>query len=95
MKKCSLIGAKHILVDERVYCMNKNGVMNQTSAAKYCNEHNATLPLPASLLEFEFLSNFSGPENAWMGINDPSKSGKKKNWRDFANKRPAFVKLKV
>ena len=95
MRKCTLIGAKHVIIDERTYCFNRNGNMNQTRAMQYCKELNATLPLPVSLLEFETFSNFSGPDNAWMGIYDPSKSGKKKNWRDFANKRPAFVKLKV
>ena len=95
MKKCSLEGAKHILVDERIYCANKNGIMNRTRAIEYCTKLNATLPLPMSLLEFEVLSNFSSPDQAWIGISDPSNSGKKEYWRDARNKQPAFVKPKV
>ena len=66
--------------------------MNQTSAMQHCKELNATLPLPVSLLEFEAFSNFSSPHKAWIGISDPSNSGKKKNWRDGQNKKPAYVK---
>ena len=95
MKKCSLSGAKHILVDERIYCANKNEIMNQTRALEYCRERNATLPLPTSLLEFEVFSNFSGPEKAWIGINDPSNSGKKENWKDVENRQPSYVKTRV
>ena len=95
MKQCSLSGAKHILVDERIYCANKNEIMNQTKAIDFCRQLNATLPLPVSLLEFEVFSNFSGPEKAWIGISDPSKSGKKENWKDVENKQPTFIKMKV
>ena len=69
--------------------------MNQTRATEYCRERNATLPLPISLLEFEVFSNFSGPEKAWIGINDPSNSGKRENWKDVENKQPAYVKTRV
>ena len=69
--------------------------MNQTRAIDYCRQLNATLPLPISLLEFEVFSNFSGPENAWFGISDPSKSGKKQNWKDIENETPAFIKTRV
>ena len=69
--------------------------MNQTRAIEYCKKLNATLPLPVSLLEFEVFSNSSGPGNAWIGISDPSNSGKKENWRDFRDKKPAYVKLRV
>ena len=69
--------------------------MNQTRAMQYCKELNATLPLPVSLLEFEALSNFSSPHKAWIGISDPSNSGKKKNWRDVQNKIPVYVKPMV
>ena len=95
MKKCSLKGAKHIFVDERIYCANTNDNMNQTRAIEYCKKLNATLPLPVSLLEFEVFSNFSRPNNAWIGISDPSNSGKNENWRDFQNKKPVYVKLRV
>ena len=95
MRKCTLIGAKHVLVDERIYCINRNGNMNQTRAMQYCKDINATLPLPVSLLEFEAFSNFSSPHKAWIGISDPSNSGKKKNWRDGQNKKPAYVKPRV
>ena len=95
MKKCTLIGAEHVLVDERIYCVNRNGNMNQTRAIQYCKELNATLPLPISLLEFEVFSNFSSPKKAWLGLSDPSKSGKKKNWRDVQNKNPTYVKQRV
>ena len=69
--------------------------MNQTSAIKYCRDLNATLPLPISLLEFEVFSSFSGPEKAWIGISDPSNSGKRENWKDIENKQPAYVKTRV
>ena len=69
--------------------------MNQTRAIQYCRELNATLPLPVSLLEFEVFSNFSGPEMAWIGISDPSKSGKGENWKDVENKQPDYVKTRV
>ena len=95
VRKCTLIGAKHVLVDERIYCINRNGNMNQTRAMQYCKDINATLPLPVSLLEFEAFSNFSSPHKAWIGISDPSNSGKKKNWRDGQNKKPAYVKPRV
>ena len=95
VRKCTLIGAKHVLVDERIYCINRNGNMNQTRAMQYCKDINATLPLPVSLLEFETFSNFSGPDKAWIGISDPSNSGKKENWRDGHNKKPAYVKPRV
>ena len=95
MRKCTLIGAKHVLADERIYCINRNGKMNQTRAIEYCKDINATLPLPVSLLEFETFSNFSGPDKAWIGISDPSNSGKKENWRDGHNKKPAYVKPRV
>ena len=95
IKKCSLRDAKHILVDERIYCANTNDNMNQTRAIEYCKKLNATLPLPVSLLEFEVFSNFSRPDNAWIGISDPSNSGKNENWRDFQNKKPVYVKLRV
>ena len=68
VRKCSLSSAKHILVDERIYCANKNEAMNQTKAVEYCTKLNATLPLPVNILEFEAFSNFSGPEKAWIGI---------------------------
>ena len=95
MRKCTLIGAKHVLVDERIYCINRNGNMNQTRAMQYCKDINATLPLPVSLLEFEAFSNFSRPHKAWIGISDPSGSGKRENWRDVQNKKPVYVKLRV
>ena len=95
MNRCSLSGAKYLLVDERIYCANKNEIMNQTRAREYCRERNATLPLPVSLLEFEVFSNFSGPEKAWIGITDRSNSGKKENWKDVENKRPEYVKPMV
>ena len=69
--------------------------MNQTRAVEYCTKLNATLPLPVSLLEFEIFSNFSGPEKAWIGISDPSNSGKKENWKDDENRQPAYVKTRV
>ena len=70
-------------------------MMNKTRAIAYCEELNATLPLPASLLEYEVFSNFSSPEKAWIGISDPSNSGETDNWRDFRNKKPLFIKLRV
>ena len=69
--------------------------MNQARAIDYCRKFNATLPLPVSMLEFEFFSNFSGPEKAWIGISDPSNSGKRKNWKDVENRQPAFIKIRV
>ena len=69
--------------------------MNQTRAMKYCKKLNATLSLPISLLEFETFSNFSGAHKAWIGISDPSNSGKRQNWRDSQNKKPVYVKLRV
>ena len=69
--------------------------MNQTKAIEYCRKVNATLPLPVSLLEFEVFSNFSGPEKAWIGISDPSNSGKRENWKDVENKQPEYVKPMV
>ena len=69
--------------------------MNQTKAKEYCKGLNATMPLPVSLLEFEVFSNFSSPDKAWLGISDPSNSGKKESWIDVQNKQPAYVKLKV
>ena len=95
MRNCTLIGAKHKLVDERIYCINRNGNLNHTRALNYCKELNATLPLPISLLEFEVFSNFSWPKKAWLGISDPSKSGKKEKWRDVQNKKPDYVKPRV
>ena len=95
VRKCSLVGAKHILVDEQIYCVNKNGMMNQTKAMNYCRERYATLPLPLSLLELNFFSDFSSPKKAWIGISDPANSGKKENWRDVQNKKPVYVKLMV
>ena len=95
MRKCSLSGAKHILVDEQVYCLNKNEIMNQTRAVDYCRQFNATLPLPVSLLEFEVFTNFSGPESAWIGISDTSNSGKKENWKDVDNRQLSYVKTRV
>ena len=95
MKECSLNGAKHILVDERIYCANKNGNMFQTRAMKYCEERNATLPLPLSSLEFEVFSNLTSPNKAWIGISDPSNSGKRGNWRDVQNNKPDYIKLWV
>ena len=92
IKKCSLRDAKHILVDERIYCANKNEKMNQTRAIEYCQELNATLPLPVSLLEFEAFSNFSNPNAAWIGISDPSNSGKRENWRGVTKKQLDYVK---
>ena len=84
-----------MLVDERIYCANKNVKMNQTGAMQYCRKLNATLPLPVSLLEFKVLSNFSSPHKAWIGISDPFNSGRRMNWRDFENKQPAYVKPMV
>ena len=95
VEKCSLIGAKHILIDERIYCVNKNKNMDQTKAVEYCKELNATLPLPASLMEFEAFSNFSSPNKAWIGISDSLNSGKKENWKNVENKRPTYVKVRV
>ena len=69
--------------------------MNQTRAMQYCKELNATLPLPVSLLEFEALSNFSSPHKAWIGMSDPSNSGKRESWRDVQNKKPVYVKQRV
>ena len=69
--------------------------MNQIRAIQTCKELNATLPLPVSLLEFKAFSNFSSPHKAWTGISDPSKSGKKENWRDVQNKKPIYVKPRV
>ena len=69
--------------------------MNQTRAIQHCKELNATLPLPVSLLEFEVFSNISNPKKAWLGLSDPSNSGKKKNWRDFQNTNPTYVKQRV
>ena len=69
--------------------------MNQTRAVEYCTKLNATLPLPVSLLEFEVFSSFSGPEKAWIGISDPSNSGKRENWKDVENRQPAFIKTRV
>ena len=77
-----------MLVDEKIYCANKNGIMNLTRATEYCKELNATLPLPLSLLEFEVFSSLTGLDKAWIGISDPSNSGKRENWRDVQNKRP-------
>ena len=48
-----------------------------------------------SLLEFEVFSNYSKPNKTWIGINDPSNSGKKENWRDVNNKKTAYVKQRV
>ena len=84
-----------MLIDERIYCANKNVNMNQTRAVEYCKKLNATLPLPVSLLEFKILSNFSRPHKAWIGISDPFNTGRKMNWRDFENKEPAYVKPMV
>ena len=95
VKKCSLQGAKHILVDERMYCANKNGKMNQIRAIDHCKGLNATLPSPVSLLEFEVFSNFSNPHKAWIGIRDPSNSGKKENWRGVQSNQPIYVKSRV
>ena len=95
VKKCSLGGAKHIIVDERIYCANKYKSMNYTRAVEHCEKLNATLPLPTSLLEFEIFSNFTGPNKVWIDITDSSKSGKKENWRDAQNKQPAYVKSRV
>ena len=95
VKKCSLKSAKHILVDERIYCVNKNGIMNQTRAIEHCSKLNATLPLPVSLLEFEVFSNFSSPNKTWIGLSDPSSSGKKEYWRDAQKKQPPYVKSRV
>ena len=69
--------------------------MNQTKALQYCKNLNATLPLPVSLLEFEVFSNLFGPEKAWLGINDPSNSGKRENWKDSQNKNPVYIKPRV
>ena len=69
--------------------------MSQTKAIEYCRKLNATLPLPVSLLEFKVFSNFSGPDKAWIGISDPFNSGKKENWRDAQNIKPAYVKPRV
>ena len=95
VRECSLNGAEYILIDERIYCANKNEFMNQTRAVDYCRQLNATLPLPLSLLEFEVFSNFSSPEKAWIGISDSSNSGIKENWRDIENNKPAYVKTSV
>ena len=95
VRKCSLIGAEYMLVDERIYCANKNGKMNQTRAIEYCKELNATLPLPLSLLEFEVFSNFSGPDKTWIGLSDLSNSGKKENWINIHDKQTVFVKPRV
>ena len=90
-KVCSLKGAKYMLVDERIYCANKNANMNQTRAIEYCREINATLPLPLSLLEFQAFSNLTSPDKAWIGISDPSNSGKRGNWRDVQNNKPEYI----
>ena len=95
LRHCSLIGAKHVLIDERNYCFNKNEKMDQSSAIQYCEKLSATLPLPLSLLEFEIFSKFSNFSKTWIGISDPSNSGKKENWRDIRNKSPAYVKQRV
>ena len=92
MKKCTLIDAEHVLVDERLYCVNRIDNMNQTRAIEYCKALNATLPLPVSLLEFEVFSNFSSPHKAWTALSDPFNTGRKLNWRDLENKQPAYVK---
>ena len=84
-----------MLVDERIFCANKNGKMNLTKATGYCKELNASLPLPVSLLEFEVFSNFSSPDKTWISISDPLNSGRKENWRDVENKQPAYVKARV
>ena len=95
MRKCTLIDAKHEIIDERLYCLNRNGNMNQTRAMQYCKELNATLPLPVSSLEFEVFNEFSSPEKSWVAISDPSNSGIKENWKDFKNNKPVYVKLRV
>ena len=95
MKNCSLLGAKRLVIDERIYCLNKNGKMDYTMAANYCRKLNATLPLPLSLLEFEAFSNFTSPNKAWMRISDSFNSGKKENWRDDKNKIPTYVQQRV
>ena len=92
IKKCSLSGAKHILVDERIYCASKSENMNQTRAIEYCQALNATLPLPVSLLEFEAFSNFSNPNASWIGISDPLNSGKRENWRSVTKKQLDYIK---
>ena len=92
VRKCTLIGAEHVLVDERIYCINRNGNMNQTRAMQYCKDINATLPLPVSLLEFEAFSNFSSPHKAWIGVSDPLNTGQKLSWIDIENRQPAYVK---
>ena len=69
--------------------------MNHTRAIDYCRQFNATLPLPVSLLEFEVFSNFSGPEKAWIGVSDPSKSWNKESWKDAENKQRVFIKIMV
>ena len=95
MRKCSLDGAEHLLIDERIYCANKNGILNRTRAIEYCKELNATLPLPLSLLEFEVFKNLSRSDKVWIGIADPLLSGKEENWRDVENKKPRYVKPRV
>ena len=95
IRKCSLNGAEHLLIDERIYCTNKNGILDRSRAMEYCRELNATLPLPLSLLEFEVFSNLSGSDQTWIGLTDPLQSGKKENWRDVENKKPNYVKPRV
>ena len=95
LRKCSLIGAKNAVIDERNYCFNKYEKMNKTLATAYCEKLNATLPLPLSLLEFEVFSNFSKPNKTWISISDPLNSGKKENWKDTKNKKPNYVKQRV
>ena len=92
VRECTLIDAEHVLVDERIYCVNKVGNMNQTRAGEYCKTLNATLPLPISLLEFEMFSNFSSPHKAWIGVSDPLNTGQKLSWIDIENRQPAYVK---
>ena len=95
VRECTLIDAEHVLVDERIYCVNKIGNMNQTRAGEYCKTLNATLPLPLSSLEFEVFSNLTSPNKAWIGVSDPSNSGKRGNWRDVQNNKPDYIKLWV
>ena len=92
MKKCSLTSAKHVVIDEQIYCIKNNGNMNYSKALNFCKKQKATLPLPSSLLEFEVFYNFSGTNKTWIGVSDPLRSRKKESWIEFLNNQPVYIK---
>ena len=69
VSKCTLIGAKNIVVYSGKYCVVNTGKKSQSEAFSHCKALNARLPLPNNDAEMNAFFEFS-PNETWIDIRD-------------------------